>query len=775
MTLLFCSVCVLQGFSQQPNIIFIYADDWGYGDMSLHGHHTLTTPNLDRLASEGTEFLQFNVCNPVCSPSRTAIMTGHYPARHHVHQHFADHDSNMDRHMPDWLDPAAPMLPRLMQENGYRTAHFGKWHLTSAMIYDPPLTADYGYNVVRNWHGNGPKVEGPRGESTGTCVDYSIDFINSNRDKPFFINLWIHESHTRIEPPQDAIDEYMHVEEPFRSYYACISYADRELGRLFQFLKDEKLDSTTLVIFSSDNGPEYPGSDPEAITYYSRGETAGLVGQKRSLFEGGVGLPFIVHWSGTVPAGKINNTTHIAAVDMLPSLCRIAGIDLPSDYIPDGEDLSESLLGGDQRRTRPVFWDWRGTTSKFSWPRNAVRSGNWKLLTDEYDSLYLYNIQASRVEENDSSAFYPELADSLFTLITEWKKTLPENIPMDRVNFLTNEKGDRVIADFSSAEDTLGIVSAPEFRIYRSDGSEIPVDAVSHDNSKIYLHLSTDPPLVPEDQLSIAFRSGEIISADNASLLFFSTEPVENRIQTGPALFTLELNVFDGSSGFRLADAELYVDSVNGLSNLNGEAFFNLNGGNYIYGAQKEGYTEASDTLSLNSDTLVRLLLYPTLATVKFRVTDGTVPLGNSEVVIDESNGLTNVVGITLFEDLDIGVQYPWSVTRTGYSEAKDTLLLQSDTTVQVVLSMSSGVPGTETLDLRVFPNPANESLFIRSARPIGNLEMFDMKGFLIREIRRPASKSSLSLTGLEPGTYLLKITMENRDSELIYRQINIL
>ena len=774
---IFLATGTLPGFSQQPNIIFIYADDWGYGDLSLHRHHTITTPNLDRLAAEGTEFLQFNVCNPVCSPSRAAIMTGQYPARHHIHRHFADHDSNMGRDMPDWLDPSAPMLSRLFSKAGYRTAHYGKWHLTNSGVTDPPLPVNYGYDEARVFNGPGPQVGVPIGISTGKCVDYSMDFISHDPGKPFFINLWIHESHARIDPPQDAKDAYAHVEEPYRSYYACISYADRELGRLFQFLKDEGLDSTTLVVFSSDNGPESPHDDPERVTYYSRGETAGLVGQKRSLFEGGVGLPFIVHWPGRVPAGKINNITHIAGVDILPSFCKVAGIDLPADYISDGEDLSGSLLGGDQLRTKPLFWDWRGPSNGDNWPRMAVRSGAWKLLCNEDGSLRnLFNIQASRVEESDSATYYPELADSLFQVVSNWKESLPDNISMNEVQFFTDKKGMRVIIDPSGAGSRLGRVTDPEFRLYRSDpGEEIIVDSISHDTLRIYLHISPDQPLGSLDQLSIAFRKGEITTLDGASLLFFSTEPVQNRIQTGPDLFTMEFNLFDGSNEFRLPEVTVSVDSVNLLTNMNGEAFFSLPEGTYIIGADKENYTSNNETLALNSDTLIRIFLHPTLATVKFRITDGTIPLSGAEIDMDEKKKLTNAVGITLFEAMTRGLHYPYSITRNGFFNVQDTLLLNSDTTVQAILSPATGNQYTSRNGFSIFPNPAKENLHIIAPEPISEVALYNLDGKLIRKMKIENMFYTLPLTGIAKGTYFLSITLDTEERETVRQMINIL
>lgn len=412
---------------QRPNIIFIYADDWGYGDLSCHGHQRLRTPNLDRLAAEGLEFSQFNVCNPVCSPSRVAILTGKYPAKYSIHRHFASHNANVERGMPDWLDPHTTTLPRILKKSGYNTAHYGKWHLTNAGVTKPPLPIDYGYDDAKVFNGPGPRVGKPIGESTSKCVDYTIDFIKKHQAGPFFVNLWIHESHQPIVPPEEALNDYAGIEEPFRHYYACITYADKQLGRLFQYLKENGLEDNTLIIFSSDNGPEQPSEDPNVKFWFSRGETGGLKGSKRSLFEGGIGLPFIVHWPGNVPAGVVNNTTNLAGVDVLPTLCRIAGVKLPVGYTSDGEDLSRAFWGESIKRSQPLFWEWRGPEHNLNWPRLAVRYGDWKLLTN-YDGSQqvLYNIQENRKEINDLSSTYPEKVKELFKLVIDWKATLPE-------------------------------------------------------------------------------------------------------------------------------------------------------------------------------------------------------------------------------------------------------------------------------------------------------------------------------------------------------------
>ncbi|MEL6111154.1 MAG: sulfatase-like hydrolase/transferase, partial [Planctomycetota bacterium] len=176
----------------QPNILFIFADDWGWGDLGCHGHPYVKTPNIDRLAREGTDFYRFTVASGVCSPSRTAVMTGHFPARYNIDGHFAWVPSNAKRNMPDWLNPNAPTLPRLLQKAGYRTAHFGKWHLSNNMIPDSPLPSEYGYDEYGAFNCAGEQM--PVHED----ADHTVAFIEKchQEGRPFFVNLWLHEPHT---------------------------------------------------------------------------------------------------------------------------------------------------------------------------------------------------------------------------------------------------------------------------------------------------------------------------------------------------------------------------------------------------------------------------------------------------------------------------------------------------------------------------------------------------------------------------------------------------
>jgi arylsulfatase A-like enzyme len=182
------------GRKRPPNIVFILTDDLGWGDPRCYGHPYIKTPNLDRLAKQGTMFTQFYVNNPVCSPSRTAFMTGHFPARHGVHQHFARPEQNKARGMPNWLDADVTTVTDVLRKCGYATAHFGKWHLCGGWSKDAPTPAAYGIDEHRTVNSSGPTFKEQkdpyfRAKSTGLFVDETLRFIEKNRDRPFYVNL----------------------------------------------------------------------------------------------------------------------------------------------------------------------------------------------------------------------------------------------------------------------------------------------------------------------------------------------------------------------------------------------------------------------------------------------------------------------------------------------------------------------------------------------------------------------------------------------------------
>ena len=320
-------------FPTKPNIILILADDWGWGDLGCHGHTYLKTPNIDRLAAEGTEYYQFTVASGVCSPSRAAVLSGHFPARYGIHGHFATVESHVKRGMPDWLNPKAVLLPRLLQRAGYTTAHFGKWHLTNIMVHDAPLPSEYGYDTYAAFNCSGPQMP------VHDDAPLAIEFIQKCHAaaKPFFVNLWIHEPHTPHYPQREYLKQFAHLDaEADQIYAAVLAHADARIGHLLAALEKLDLTKDTLVIFSSDNGPEDTGpasrrtinddsTGPGFGTFASVGTTGGRRGRKRSLLQGGIGVPFIARWPGKVAAGRIDETTPITAVDLLPTFCRHRG------------------------------------------------------------------------------------------------------------------------------------------------------------------------------------------------------------------------------------------------------------------------------------------------------------------------------------------------------------------------------------------------------------------------------------------------------------------
>lgn len=433
-----------------PNILFIFADDWGYGDLGCYGSTEVATPNIDKLAAQGTRYTQFHVTSGVCSPSRTSVITGHFPARHRVHGHFAGNEVNARRGMPNWLNEKLPVyLPRLMKEAGYITAHFGKWHLGGGGLPHGDLSApepkEYGYDETRVWNGNGPTWNGDQlwpttrymdsdtlwaQSSNRIAIDATIDFLKRNKNgKPMFVNLWLKDPHTPLWPSDEQREPYknkgLHPDK--ETYFSVLTDADFHIGRLMQTLSEMDLAENTLVIFSSDNGPAaYP---PAMVA----GSTGGLKGRKVDIFQGGVNVPFIVRWPGHVEPGKVDKTSVLSAVDLLPTFCELAQKELPNNYQPDGESFASIFENIPFERKKPLFWDWRFSVvsdnprHEARWPENAVRYGDLKLYHNtKIDSIELYNITEDPFEKYDLATSNTEQVDHLLGLLNMWKESLPE-------------------------------------------------------------------------------------------------------------------------------------------------------------------------------------------------------------------------------------------------------------------------------------------------------------------------------------------------------------
>ncbi len=427
--------------AEKPNILFIFADDWGWGDLSCHGHPYVKTPNIDRLAAEGSEFYRFTVASGVCSPSRTAVMTGHFPARYNIDGHFAWVPSNARRNMPDWLDLEAPSLPRFLQKAGYATAHYGKWHLANNMIPDSPLPGLYGYDEYGAFNCAGEQI--PVHEDS----KHANAFIEKSvaAEKPFFVNLWIHEPHTPFHTVPKYEWRFRDVEsETDRIYASVLSHADDRIGEVLDTLDRLGIADDTLVIFSSDNGPARAARPTKLKLMYdtatgagwgiaaAKGITAGRKGYKASLFQGGINVPFIARWPGKIAAGKIDDSSLISAVDLLPTFCEIAGARLPDNYKPDGISQVSVLMGEATKvREKPLFWKfespWPAPKSRPEhWVSYAVVDQQWKLVSNKDGSyLELYDIAADPLEKKDINTSKPNVARQLRDKLTRWQASLP--------------------------------------------------------------------------------------------------------------------------------------------------------------------------------------------------------------------------------------------------------------------------------------------------------------------------------------------------------------
>jgi N-acetylgalactosamine-6-sulfatase len=429
----------------RPNILFLLADDLGYGDLRCYGQERTKTPNLDRLAQEGTRFSQFYV-SMLCSPTRASIITGQFPSRWRIFAHFAALAENERRGMPDWLDAQAPSMPRTLQQAGYRTAHFGKWHLgggsgsfRSGKLFinhpDAPPVASYGFDVVRATFGNGPTwkaalpVDKPHETypyderdwqtwSSRAISDATIAFLDDHArqhaGRPFLIHTFFKDPHTPMKPTGAMRAAYADVAEPAQTHSAMVSFLDEQIGRILNKLDEVGLRQSTLVLFASDNG-----------AVLSRGGSNGpLRGEKWTLYEGGIRVPFIARWPGEVPAGRVDEASVLHVCDLVPTYCRLAGARMPEGYVSDGEDVSQALRG--QPIVRKSALMWHHPTGASRSPTLAIRTGDWKLLMNPDGSgLALYDLRHDAGETEDIADESPQIVAALKARLLAWHEALP--------------------------------------------------------------------------------------------------------------------------------------------------------------------------------------------------------------------------------------------------------------------------------------------------------------------------------------------------------------
>ena len=439
---------------KRPNIILVFVDDMGWGDFSCFGNKAVETQNIDRLAREGIRFEQFYVNSPICSPSRVAISTGQYPARHRITSYLANRKLNNDRGMAQWLDPKAPMLARMLQDNGYATGHFGKWHMGGQRdVGEAPLITQYGFDEsLTNFEGLGPRVLAIKDAYDGkptkkhtlgsdklgkpeeiTYVDRSLvtqsftaaalEFIKKAEadKKPFYVNVWPDDVHSPFFPPKARRADGSKR----KLYHGVLDTMDEQLGVMFDYVRNsEELNGNTMILICSDNGPEQ-----------GAGSAGPFRGFKTHLFEGGIRSSLIVWGPGWVSAGKngtVDKTSVFSAMDLAPTLLKIATIDVPQSGF-DGEALPAVLCGQQQKsRLQPLFFRRPPDRDSFygieDCPDLAVREGDWKLLC-EYDGTdaMLFNLNQDPGESKDLANEIPEMTGRLSKLVVQWHRSMPQD------------------------------------------------------------------------------------------------------------------------------------------------------------------------------------------------------------------------------------------------------------------------------------------------------------------------------------------------------------
>jgi len=427
--------------NRQPNIIIIFCDDLGYGDLGTYGHPTIRTPNIDRMAAEGQKWTNFYSASSVCTPSRAALMTGRLPIRSGMC------DQKRRVLFPDsagGLPESEITIAEVLKQKGYSTACIGKWHLGHLLQYLPTKNGfDYYFGIPYSndmdavsdlpwkekfWNPkseywnvplmrNEDIIERPADQTTITkrYTEETIRFIKKNRENPFFIYL----AHSMVHVPLFASKEFLN--KSLRGLFGdTVEEIDWGVGRIIGMLKKEKLDENTLIIFTSDNGPW--------LEYFDMGGSAGLLRKgKGSTWEGGMREPAIFRWSNQIKPQIVSDIG--STLDIYTTICSITGSEIPQDRIIDGVDLSSALFDKERSPRNEMFY-YRGTEIY------AVRKGPFKAhfltqpayganrIITKHDPPLLYNLEVDPSEKYDISEQHPKIIEEIRQLVKKHQSEL---------------------------------------------------------------------------------------------------------------------------------------------------------------------------------------------------------------------------------------------------------------------------------------------------------------------------------------------------------------
>jgi|GEM_PF-438325 len=422
---------------EKPNVVFILADDLGFGDLGCYGHPYAKTPNIDGLAKNGTRFTRFYATGVTCQPSRVGFMTSRHPR-------------TFDRRVGDFGFSERTTITELLNENGYATGHFGKWHIGPGVggkkVTDkiPPAT-DYGIDEIKVLASLKDRSKG-RDDNT---FEAAIDFIERHKDGPFYVNVWAHISHFSIPSETAFVEKFkdlkvdeslfgphmktnkfdicrdewnLSVDECMKNYLADVWSLDAAIGRLLNKLDRLGLSENTIVVFASDQGPAR--NTLNTLKANQVGDTTranmmgwpnGLRGGKHEMYEGGVRIPFVVRWPGKVPINTVNETSILSGLDFLPTLCKLTGTPYNQDQF-EGQDVADIWLGKGRNPERLLYWKKQFATAL---------DKTWKYHVNKKTGDELFDLVNDPNETLNVIAKYPEKASSMRKSIMAWDESLP--------------------------------------------------------------------------------------------------------------------------------------------------------------------------------------------------------------------------------------------------------------------------------------------------------------------------------------------------------------
>ena len=448
------AACTTAQAADQPNIVHIVADDLGWKDVGFNGCTDIRTPNLDALAAGGAKFTQFYV-QPMCTPSRAALMTGRYPYRYGLQTAVIPSVSDYGLDTTEWL------MPQCLKDAGYKTAIIGKWHLGHAdKKYWPKQRGfDYQYGAmigeldyftheehgILDWYRNNEPVR-EEGYTTQLIGNDAVKYIEQqDADHPFYLYLTFNAPHTPYQAPQAYIDRYPNIKDPTRRTYAgMVTCLDDEIGRVVAALDKQGLRGNTIILFHSDNGGTqnamFAGvmADMSKVTIPC--DNSPYRDGKGSLFEGGTRVCALANWPGHIKAETVTGMIH--AVDIYPTLAALAGASTAKCKPLDGLNVWDTIADGLPSPRNEIVYN----IEPF---RAALRQGNWKLIwrTPLPSTVDLYDLSKDPSEENNLAEMFPDRVFAMEQLLNEMAKDAAK--PLFFVDqfklIMTNMKGEPVL------------------------------------------------------------------------------------------------------------------------------------------------------------------------------------------------------------------------------------------------------------------------------------------------------------------------------------------